>query len=321
VSGRPPAGTAPHAGAGEGFAVSAPASTANLGPGFDCAAAALELWNELRVLPADGGPLVTVEGEGADELPRDEHHLALRAFSLAAPLERHRFHFVNRIPLERGLGSSAAAVAAGVVAGLVAAGREASTEEALSLALPLEGHADNLGAALAGGVCLTWRAGGRYTVRRLADDLPLTPVLVVPAVRVNTHASRARLPEFLRHEEAAAGAAHAALLGAGIAAADAGLLAQAFHDRLHEPFRAPEAPLLDELRSRPVAGTVGVTLSGSGPSIVVWAEKEAAGEAAAELARRLAGVSVRPLPVAARGAHATVLPAAGAAPAGLGAAR
>ena len=107
--------------------VRAPATTANLGPGFDCAAAALDLWNELEVTPAaDGEPVVTLEGEGADELPRDAGHLALRAFALVAPVEGHTFRFVNRIPLERGLGSSAATIAAGLVAGLAVAGREAT---------------------------------------------------------------------------------------------------------------------------------------------------------------------------------------------------
>ncbi len=101
--------------------VRAPASTANLGPGFDCAAAALELWNELHVEP--GEHAVVVEGEGADELPSDDEHLALRAFALVTPVAGYRFRFVNRIPLERGLGSSAAAIAAGLVAGAIVAGR------------------------------------------------------------------------------------------------------------------------------------------------------------------------------------------------------
>ena len=102
--------------------VRAPASTANLGPGFDCAAAALDLWNELHV--EEGETEVVVEGEGAAELPQTAEHLALRAFSLVAPVEGHRFRFVNRIPLERGLGSSAATIAAGLVAGAAVSGRE-----------------------------------------------------------------------------------------------------------------------------------------------------------------------------------------------------
>jgi homoserine kinase len=284
--------------------VRAPATTANLGPGFDCAGAALELWNELHVAPARGGePLVTLEGEGIDEVPQDATHLALRAFALAAPIDGHRFHFVNRIPLERGLGSSAATVAAGLVAGLAVAGRDTSLEDVLALGLPLEGHADNLGPALAGGVCLIWRDRERQRIERVAVEMPFQPIVVVPETRVNTRQSRSRLPEFVQHEEAAAAAAQAALLGAGIASGNADLLAAAFHDRLHEPFRAADAPLLEELRLRPVEGSAGVTLSGSGPSVVVWARKESAAKAAAELEARLEGVLVLSLTIAGRGAH------------------
>jgi homoserine kinase len=291
------------------FVIRAPASTANLGPGFDCAAAALDLWNELHVLPAvDGEPLVTLEGLGAGELPTDATHLALRAFALAAPIKGHRFRFVNRIPLERGLGSSAATVAAGVTAGLVVASADASLDEVLELALPLEGHADNLAAALEGGVCLIWRDGNRHSIRRLAAGLPLATVLIVPETRVNTRESRSRLPEFIRHEEATEAAARAALLGAGIVSGDPELLASAFHDRLHEPFRAPEAPLLGELRESPVTGQAGVTLSGSGPTIVVWVEKDKVDDAVSELEKRAPSAQVLPLAIAARGTYAEQLP-------------
>jgi homoserine kinase len=291
---------------GESFIVRAPASTANLGPGFDCAAAALDLWNELYVTPAvNGEPLVVLEGEGVDELPRDEQHLALRAFALVTPVEGYRFRFVNRIPLERGLGSSAATVAAGLVAGLAAAGRNALPDEVLELGLPLEGHADNLAAAVRGGVCLIWQSGDHARAQRLAIDLPLAAIVVVPNTRVNTKQSRSRLPEFLRHEEAAAAAAQSALLGAAIASGDAELLADAFHDRLHEPFRLPDAPLLGELRSNPPSGSVGVTLSGSGPSVVVWAEKDKAAAVVAELETRLPDARILPLAIADHGAETT----------------
>jgi homoserine kinase len=307
----------------EPFVVRAPATSANLGPGFDCAGAALDLWNELHVLPAeDGEPLVEVEGEGAEEIPTDGTHLALRAFALGAPLEGHRFRFVNRIPLERGLGSSAATVAAGLVAGLIVGGDDPSADALLQLGLPLEGHADNLAPALLGGVCLIWRSDERHEARQIATDLPLAAILVVPEARVNTKASRSRLPESLPHAEAAAAAAQAALLGAAVAAGDADLLAAAFHDRLHEPFRAPEAPLLAELRETPVSGQRGVTLSGSGPSVVVWADKGQAGAAAAALESRSLGAQIFPLAIAARGTHSVRLAAGGSeAPARLGAAR
>jgi homoserine kinase len=282
--------------------VRAPASTANLGPGFDCAAAALDLWNEVEV--EEGQHEVTLAGEGVEELPLDEGHLTLRAFSLLADPERYRFRFVNRIPLERGLGSSAAAIAAGLVAGRAVAGRDIPTDELLRLGLPLEGHADNLAAALEGGVCLIWRNGAGPHAARIATDLPLQPVVVAPSSRVNTLQSRGRLPKELPHAEAAAAAAQAALLGAAVASGDAKLLADAFHDRLHEPYRAPDAPLLQELRVDPVAGQAGVTLSGSGPSVVVWLEKTCLGsDPVTELQQRYPDARVLPLTIAAEGAH------------------
>jgi len=286
--------------------VRAPATSANLGPGFDCAGAALDLWNELHVLPAEEGrPLVEVEGTGADEIPRDESHLALRAFALLASLEGHRFRFVNRIPLESGLGSSSATVAAGLVAGQLAGGQSA---DLLELGLPLEGHADNLAPALLGGVCLIWRDGERFAARQVASGLPLDPIVVVPAARVSTKASRARLPESMPHSEAAAASAQAALLGAAIASGDPDLLVAAFHDRLHEPYRLDDAPLLRELRDRPVPLMRAVTLSGSGPSVVVWVDKGSDPEVTGLLRRRLPETQVLPLAIADRGAHPVLEP-------------
>ena len=160
----------------------APASTANLGPAFDCAAAALELWNEVVVDESDRGG-IEIEGEGAAELPRDASHLTLRAFALFAPPERYRFRFVNRIPLERGLGSSAAAIALGLVAGSAVAGSSADPGELLPHAVRLEGHADNLAAALLGGVCVAWCERRRRA--RRADRRR-------PAARVGARRARRR---------------------------------------------------------------------------------------------------------------------------------
>jgi homoserine kinase len=299
---------------GESFVVRAPATTANLGPGFDCAGAALDLWNELHVSPAETRePLVELEGEGADEIPHDETHLALRAFELSAPVAGRRFRFVNRIPLERGLGSSAATVAAGLVAGLIAARRVPSDEDALELGLPLEGHADNLAPALLGGVCLIWREGERHRVRRLAAELPLDPVVVVPETRVSTRTSRTRLPEVVPHTDAAAASAQAALLGAAIASGDGELLAAAFHDRLHEPYRVADAPLLGELRSTLPDGAAGVTLSGSGPSVIVWAEKGRSAAVALELRGRALDARILPLAIAGKGTEGEMREPIGAA--------
>jgi homoserine kinase len=286
------------------FRVVAPATTANLGPGFDSAAAALELWNEAVVEESDDGPVVEIEGEGAGELSTDAGHLSLRAFALVASPDGYRFRFVNRIPLARGLGSSAAAIALGLVAGAAASERAIELAELLTLGERLEGHADNLAAALLGGVAVTWLGGGGRRVARIASDLPLTPVLAVPSVRTNTARSRNGLPAMVSHEDAAVNAAHAALLGAAIASGDARLLGDAFSDRLHEQYRIDSAPLLRILRERPPADAAGITLSGSGPSVVVWVEPERAESVARELETLLPDdTTVLTLRVAREGAH------------------
>jgi homoserine kinase len=253
----------------------------------------------------DEGPHeVVISGEGAEELPVDASHLALRAFALFAPVENYSFGFDNRIPLGRGLGSSAATIAAGLVGGAAAAGRTPSADELLELGLPLEGHPDNLAAALRGGVCLIWQNGAGPHAARVAVELPLAAIVVVPNQRVNTLESRGRLPETVTHGEAVAAAAQAALLGAAVVAGDASLLASAFHDTLHEPYRAADAPLLGQLRAKPVTGWAGVTLSGSGPSVVVWVEKDKVAAAVAELESRLPDARVLALDIATHGAEA-----------------
>jgi len=267
--------------------VRAPATSANLGPGFDCAAVALDLWNELEVTDGEG---VVVEGEGAGELPADETNLAVRAFALVGNPSGKRFRFLNRIPLERGLGSSAAAIALG----LAAASPDGDAEELLAAGRTLEGHADNLAAALVGGVTLTW--DGR--IARIADTLPLSAVAVVPRERTSTEASRRSLPATVAHAEAAANAARAALLAAGATAGDPALFAAGLDDRLHEPYRP--STVLEHVRDDPPPGARGATLSGSGPTVIVWAEDRDA--CAAALTARFPDDEILALGVAERGA-------------------
>jgi homoserine kinase len=284
--------------------VVAPASTANLGPGFDAAAAALELWNEVVVEEGSSG--VEIEGEGVDELPRDATHLTLRAFALFAPVDGYRFSFVNRIPLERGLGSSAAAIAMGLVAGATVSGGSTAPGELLRLGVPIEGHADNLAAALYGGVCIAMKRQGSIHAHRIAADMPVAAILAVPAARTSTAASRNGLPANVTHADAAHNAASAAMLGAAIVGGDVSLLRDAFDDRLHEQYRIGDAPLLQALRAHTPDGTVGVTLSGSGPSVVVWAENGRVADVALELKESLPDdTMVLPLRVAQEGAKRT----------------
>jgi homoserine kinase len=264
--------------------VRAPATTANLGPAFDCAGVALDLWNELEVGEGDGEP--------------DRRHLGVRAFELLAPADGLRFSFTDRIPRARGLGSSAAVIALGLVAGALVAGRDLDPEALLAVGIELEGHGDNLAAALAGGVCLTWET----RIARVRDGLPAVPVAVVPESQVGTAAARAALPESVPHADAAFTAGRAALLGAALAGGSQRLFAAALADRLHEPYRAATAPLLAAVRKRLPAGALGATLSGSGPTVVVWARLDAADDCAAELASAFPAERVLRLDVSPAGA-------------------
>jgi homoserine kinase len=264
--------------------VRAPATTANLGPGFDCAAAALDLWNEL---------VVSENGDGADS-----SHLAVRAFARLAPPGGRSFAFTDRIPRQRGLGSSAATIALGLVAGAIAAESEASADDLLAVGLDLEGHPDNLAAALTGGVCITWE--GR--IARIADAAPAMPLALVPAERVSTTAARTALPDSVPLADAAFSVARAMLLGAAMAGGAPDLLAASADDRLHEPYRAEQAPLLAAVREQLPAGALGATLSGSGPSVIVWARPDAVEGVAVELGTRFPDVEVLRLSVSPTGA-------------------
>jgi homoserine kinase len=267
--------------------VRAPATTANIGPGFDCAGAALDLWNELELRPGNG--------------PVDRDHLGVRAFERVAPADGWSFEFTDNIPQARGLGSSASVIALGLVAAAIVAEQEPTADELLALGIELEGHGDNLAAALVGGVCLTW--GTR--IARIADTTPATPIAIIPAARGLTAESRAALPTTVPHADAAFSAGRAALLGAALGSRSADLFEAALEDRLHEPYRADGAPLLGQVREQLPASAVGATLSGAGPTVIVWArlgEEEACTNA---LRSRFPDEHVLPLKIAQTGAGPT----------------
>jgi homoserine kinase len=266
------------------ISVRAPATTANLGAGFDCAAVALDLWNEVVV--SDGGT-------------PDREHLGVRAFERIDPADGLRFEFFDRIPRERGLGSSAAVIALGLVAAAHIADREPDPEWLLSEGITLEGHGDNLAAALAGGACLT--SNGR--IHRVADSVPAVPIALVPETTVATAEARAALPEQIPVADAVVSVGHAALLGAGLASGSEDVFAAALDDRLHEPYRAEHAPLLGEVRREPPAGALGATISGSGPTVIVWADPPQAQECSVELSNRFPNVEVLWLSTTPKGAE------------------
>jgi homoserine kinase len=245
--------------------VRVPASSANLGPGFDVLAAALALHVEVEV---EETGRFAVHTDLA--IARDRRNLCVRAFDLIAPASRHEFAIRSDIPLSGGLGTSAAAIVAGLVAAdaLVGGGHDL-----LALATRQEGHPDNVAAALLGGVVLC----DGPSATRLDPPPGLEAVLVVPREAVRTAKARAALPAEVPMSDAVFNVAHAATLVLGLERGDFDLIARGLGDRLHQPRRAPLYPRSARLLERARAwGALGATISGAGPTVLLWTRSEAA---------------------------------------------
>ncbi|GIG55451.1 homoserine kinase [Demequina activiva] len=256
--------------------VTVPATAGNLGPGFDALGMALGVADEIEVRAVASADVeISIEGEGADSLPRDETHLVVRALREAldhvgASQVGLQIHAVNRIPHGRGLGSSAAAVVAGISAarGLIAEPEALSAEVALEIATRFEGHPDNAAPAIYGGATVAWMdADGAHAVPLTVADEIETAVLVPRSVLSTTHA-RSVLPELVPHKDAAFNVGRAALLVNALAGRPEDLLA-ATEERLHQHYRAEvmaAAPaMIAHLREQGLAAVV----SGAGPSVLV----------------------------------------------------
>ena len=255
--------------------VRAPATTANMGPGFDCLAMALDIWNTVKVdLNADG---VVVNGEGKEELPTDEANLVHRSFAIpfekaGRPVPRARIVCDNRIPLARGLGSSAAAAVAGLVAGNELSGRPLDSAQILDLAAALEGHPDNVSAAVFGGCQIVVQDDGRLTTSGVPIVRSLRAVVFVPDDRMPTDEARAVLDGRVDRRDAVYNMGRVALLVAALATGDATHLATATQDRLHQPARQAMYPAMKNIfRAALDAGALGVFLSGAGSSVLALA--------------------------------------------------
>ena len=272
--------------------VAVPATSANLGPGFDSLGLALELRDEVRVRVAAGdGPPVSVEvaGEGAETLPKDATHLVVRAMlaafaDLGAPAPRLALHCTNRIPHGRGLGSSAAAVVAGVLAAraLGGAAEDEGRTSALAVSTLLEGHPDNAAAALLGGLTIAWAEGAAPRAVRLDPSPRLRATVLVPHVELSTPTARGLLPATVPHADAAHAAGRSALLVEALTRRPE-LLLPATEDRLHQAQRAPAMPATADLVARLRADGLAAVVSGAGPSVLVLTDGDA------DVAGRLGG--------------------------------
>jgi len=295
--------------------VRVPATTANLGPGFDCLGLTLDLWNEATFAMGGDGVVVTVSGEGSERLPTGDDNLVVRSFRRLcehAGVEPPRDLRVDCrvvVPLASGLGSSASAVVAGLLAADTFLGGAVDEGGVLGLAAELEGHPDNVAAALRGGLVVVVRGPAGLLTERF--DLPPIPVaLAVPQLEYSTTASRAELPSYVALEDAVYNMGRATLVVEALRRGDLELLGKAMEDRLHQELRLKRVPGGQEaMAAAKGAGAAAVAVSGSGPSLIAFVAATAAAPAVAEAmvaALGSAGVRSRPLTLTTSTAPATV---------------
>ncbi|AXO36442.1 homoserine kinase [Micromonospora sp. B006] len=259
--------------------VRVPATSANLGPGFDALGLALGRHDDVTAEVTGGGVQVSVTGEGAGELPADERHLIVTAMratfdALGAQPAGLTLECENRIPQARGLGSSSAAIVAGVLAAraLVADGQQRMDDDAaLRLAAELEGHPDNVAPCLLGGFTIAWTEPGGARAVSLPVAPAVRPTVFVPAERGLTSVARAALPATVPHADAALNAGRAALLVHALTA-DPALLLPATVDRLHQEQRAPGMPATAALVGALRASGVAAVVSGAGPTVLALSQ-------------------------------------------------
>ncbi|MBD0293410.1 MAG: homoserine kinase [Jiangellaceae bacterium] len=257
-----------------------PATSANLGPGFDALGLALGMHDVLEARTVPEGPelSVSVEGVGAQDVPRDETHLVVRAMQWTFDVLNTRpppLHLAcrNAIPHGRGLGSSAAAIVGGVLAAraLVPGGPEVLDDESvLAVAAELEGHPDNVAPCLLGGATIAWATADRARAVRIPIHPDLRPIMCVPDQAVPTEAARGLLPQTVPHPDAVHTAARTALLVEALRERP-DLLLEATDDRLHQPYRAAAMPETAATLGRLRAAGYPAVLSGAGPAVLVLA--------------------------------------------------
>jgi homoserine kinase len=282
--------------------VRAPATTANLGPGFDCLGLALDLWNRLTVseLPPGSAPTVRVSGEGAGELPESTENLTYRAMEFLyseadTPVPPLALVCENTIPLSRGLGSSAAAIGGGLVAANALLDNPFTANDLLEMAATIEGHPDNVAAAIHGGLRLVVMEDRQLFAVPINVPPDLQAVLFIPELRIATVDARRVLPADISIADAVYNMSRAALLVAGMEGNHPEYLTIATQDRLHQPYRQTIFPPMKVIFKAALdAGALGVFLSGSGSTIMAFA-RDRAMTVAYEMfdAARLCGVDGR----------------------------
>lgn len=260
------------------FTVKVPGSSANLGPGFDALAVALDVYLEARITPAAGQPQVRCSGLHHQGIALDSSNLVLRAFRLAFERAGRQAPAVslelsNDIPLTRGLGSSGAAAVAGVVLANHTGELNLTPGQMVALAAELEGnHADNVAASFHGGFVIACAAKNSFDVLPLPWPKDIGLVVAIPEFHLETSKARAVLPSSYSRPDAVFNLQHAALLVGALASEQTAFIAAALTDRFHEPYRVELVPGLREAQQLRVPGLLGVALSGAGPALLAFVD-------------------------------------------------
>jgi homoserine kinase len=302
--------------AGRVVHVKVPATSANLGPGFDTLGLALAHYDELEVATLDAPGLeVEVHGVGEGEVPLDDSHLVVRSIAhtfAARGYERPPLRLVasNRIPHGRGLGSSGAAIVAGVMAakGLLEGVETFTADDLLDLATELEGHPDNVAPALFGGLTIAWTTPEGPRHKKLIVHRGVSPLVLVPEHEMSTALARSLQPASVPHEDAVFNVSRSALLVAALIQSPE-LLLQATEDKLHQSYRAEAMPETDRLIKALRAAGHAAVVSGAGPSILVLASDPSERADAARVVEETADTVWQALPLAVDFKGATVTPA------------
>ena len=261
--------------------VKVPATTANLGPGFDVLGMALKLYNyvEMDLLPSCSDLVIEVSGEGKDTIPVSTenivYQIALKVFTKAGfKINGLSIKLENNIPTARGLGSSAAALVGGAVAANALSGSCLSISELIDIASEIEGHPDNVVPAMLGGITLCCGVNGKTIYRKIEPPTEIVGIAVVPSFELSTKAAREALPQMVPLRDAVFNLGNLSLLLYAFQECDLQLIKEAMGDRLHQPYRLPLVPGMDKVFEAAVDnGAFGVALSGAGPTVLALGDE------------------------------------------------
>ncbi len=259
--------------------VQVPATTANMGPGFDSLGMALKLFNIVEMEEVGNRLHIDVEGEGVEKIPHGPGNIvyiaAARVFKLAQYKTKGlRIRIINNIPLARGLGSSASAIVGGLVAANILSGNTLDEKDLLNLAADIEGHPDNVAPALVGGIVVTAMADDEVRYSKIDPPAKLKCVVAVPDFVLPTKMAREVLPQSVSLNDAVFNISRTALLVTALMKQDLNLLSTAMDDRLHQPYRASLVPGMKKVfAAARLAGAKGVALSGAGPTLIAFCDE------------------------------------------------